>query len=297
MSIVGRDEATGCVGAAVATAQVAPGIRVLHSMAGVGVVAAQAESELALGRAVLDFMASGCDGAEALSRSLDGLDSSQLQVGVVGCDGSSAAYTGSECQGAAGHAVGDGGCAQANMMATGSEWDAMLLAYQEASGSLPQRLLAGLRAGQTVGGDIRGVQGAALIVVTPLRGDRFGAWWWDQNLDLRVDDHDDPVTELERLLDASDAQNITAAALQRAEGDPAAALADLERAAELAPTDPNVNYLLALALIGLGQEAGAKAALVRAAVRNPRLRQRIALLPAPTAGIANALLRDGLDAG
>ncbi|MHB8449837.1 MAG: DUF1028 domain-containing protein [Mycobacteriales bacterium] len=269
MSIAGWDSASGNVGVAVASAQVSPGLRVLHAEPGVGAVAAQAESDLDFGRTILASLATGKSSATALRDLLAGVDGSRVQFGVVDSDGSVAAHTGAACQGYAGHAVADGACAQANMMATGGEWNAMLDAFLTTTGTLARRLRAGLVAGGEAGGDIRGEQGAALLVVSPLRGDRFTAWWWDSNLGLRVDDHDSPVIELGRLLDANHDQNLTAQALHDSKGDLIAALPALRRAAALAPSDANVHYCLAIVLIDLGRlaEAGSISAARLAEVR------------------------------
>src|SRR5207244_8804128 len=129
-------------------------------------------------------------------------DERTRQVGMVYAQGRSAAHTGAGCIRECGHLVGDGFTVQANMMGRDTVWGAMAAAYESAQGTLARRLLAALEAAEAEGGDFRGAQSAALLVV---EGESTGFDWKGRASDLRVDDHVDPIGELRRLLDLEEA--------------------------------------------------------------------------------------------
>ncbi|HVE31762.1 MAG TPA: DUF1028 domain-containing protein, partial [Mycobacteriales bacterium] len=202
-SIVARDPATGQLGVAVSTCALAVGRAAPWARAGVGAVATQALSQRGYGPRLLDRLAAG-DAAEA---ALDQLlatdqDADQRQVAVVGAAGAPAAWTGVGCLSACGHRTGADSSAQGNMLASRSVIPSVAEAYADApgdaTGDFAARLVAALRAGDTAGGDLRGRQSAALIVVSGSRDDE--APWEGVLVDLRVDDAADPVGGLERLL-------------------------------------------------------------------------------------------------
>src|SRR6185503_181226 len=152
------------------------------------------------------------------------------QVAVVDAHGRVATHTGSSCIAYAGHESGDGFSAQANMMASADVWPAMARAFDASSGPLARRLVVALRAAEGAGGDVRGRQSAA-IVVAPPEGEP-----WRLVVDLRVEDHPEPLDEIERLLDLADAYRLASEAdelVGQGRHDEAAAL--YVRAAELAP--------------------------------------------------------------
>jgi uncharacterized Ntn-hydrolase superfamily protein len=126
------------------------------------------------------------------------------QVAMVDAKGRVAAHTGKNCIPEAGHYLGDTFTCQANLMLNNTVWDAMAEAYQNTKGELADRLLAALEAAEAEGGDIRGKQSAALIVVS---GESSGVWWKDRLYDLRIDDHPTPVKEMRRLLKLNKAYN------------------------------------------------------------------------------------------
>jgi uncharacterized Ntn-hydrolase superfamily protein len=198
-SIVARDPATGQLGVAVATCALAVGRAAPWARAGVGAVATQALSQRGYGPRLLDRLAAGDAAEQALDRLLaEDKDADQRQVAVVGPAGASAAWTGVGCLSACGHRTGADSSAQGNMLASRSVVPSVAEGYAEASGDLAARLVGALRAGDTAGGDLRGRQSAALIVVSGSRDDE--APWEGVLVDLRVDDAADPVGELERLL-------------------------------------------------------------------------------------------------
>ena len=198
-SIVARDPETGELGVAVQTGTFGVGTGVPWAEAGVGAVATQSFTEHSYGPFGLDLMKAGRTAPEALA-GLVASDSKQRfrQVGMVDAEGRAAAHTGDGCIRDCGHLVRDGFAVQANMMARDTVWGAMAEAYERASGSLARRLLAALDAAEGEGGDFRGAQSAAILVV---KGEPTGFAWKGRVSNLRVDDHVDPLAELRRLLD------------------------------------------------------------------------------------------------
>jgi uncharacterized Ntn-hydrolase superfamily protein len=189
------------------------------------------------------------------------------QVAMVDSRGEVAVHTGSRCVPKAGSATGDAVSAQANMMERDTVWGAMLGAYSSASGDLADRLMAALRSAEAEGGDMRGRQSAALVVVSASLEDRP----WQRVIDLRVDDHPDPVGELERLLtlhrafDHMARSNDHAAAFRLAE-----ALAELDLAIADAPGDGQIAFWRVLALAGNGRLGEARSEMDRIRASEPR---------------------------
>lgn len=197
-SIVARDAATGQMGVAVQSCYFAVGTAVTWGEPGVGVVAIQSFASAALGPEGVARLREGIAPQDALAQLLEsdsGRDWSQLAL--LDASGRVATHTGSKCIGAAGHLTGDGVSVQANMMTNDSVWPAMLEAYRHAEGDLAARLLAALEAAEAAGGDIRGRQSSALLVVEGQRESRPPT---GRLFDLRVDDHPAPVIELARLV-------------------------------------------------------------------------------------------------
>lgn len=197
-SIVARDPETGELGIAVQTRAFAVGTGVPWAEAGVGAVATQSFTERSYGPLGLELLRAGRSPEETLAGlvTADPQDGAR-QVGMVDALGRSAAHTGELCIKEAGHLVGDGFTVQANMMCSATVWPAMAAAYEAASGSLPQRLMTALDAAEAEGGDFRGRQAAAMLVV---EGKSSGRPWDDRVIDVRVDDHADPLAELRRLV-------------------------------------------------------------------------------------------------
>jgi len=194
-SIVARDPATGELGVAVQSHWFSVGGVVTWARPGVGAVATQANAEPAYGPRALDLLAEGGSARDALDRLLAADPGSESrQVAVLDAGGGVAAHTGKACIAFAGHVTGDGVSCQANIMGSARVWPAMLSAFTETSGSLTNRLLAALDAAEAEGGDLRGRQSAAILVVPPA-GER-----WRTAVSLRVEDHPDPLPELRRLV-------------------------------------------------------------------------------------------------
>ncbi|MEM6528254.1 MAG: DUF1028 domain-containing protein [Chloroflexota bacterium] len=199
-SIVAYDPDEKACGVAVASKFLAAGAVVSWARAGVGAVATQALAKVGYGPDGLDMLASGMSAEETLAK-LTAADpgSAERQVGIVDTNGGAAAHTGSECFDWAGHVVGDGFTCQGNILTGEIVVNAMASAYRTAEGELADRLMAALMAGDRAGGDRRGKQSAAVMVMKP--GGGYGGDN-DHYLDLRVDDHLDPVTNLAELVQA-----------------------------------------------------------------------------------------------
>jgi uncharacterized Ntn-hydrolase superfamily protein len=198
-SIVGYDAETGDLGIAVQSKFFAVGAVVPWARAGAGAIATQAFANTTFGPRGLDLLAGGLS-AEAVVDSLIESDAGRAarQLGVVGADGSAAAYTGDECMSWAGHEVGEGFTAQGNILFGPDVVAEMARAYRESDGVLGEKLMSALEAGQQAGGDSRGMQSAAILVVRENGG---YAGFDDRYCDLRVDDHPDPIAELRRIFD------------------------------------------------------------------------------------------------
>jgi uncharacterized Ntn-hydrolase superfamily protein len=251
-SIVALDERTGELGVAVQTRWLAVGALVPWLRPGVGAIATQSFVDTRYGFSGIELLAAGRSAQDALSELIAAdRDPGVRQVGIVDAAGRSAAHTGAECVVAAGHLTGRGVSVQANMMERPTVWPAMLAAYEGSTGDLADRLVTALRAAEGEGGDVRGRQSAALVVV-PGRPD---AHPWDIRFDIRVDDARAPLDELERLLALNRAYEALDAAFEAlAVGETSAALAFFEQAASLAPDDDQVRLWQSLAVFDSGDE-------------------------------------------
>ncbi len=197
-SIVARDSTSGEIGVAVQSHWFSVGPLVPWAEAGVGAVATQSFVDPAYGPLGLELMRSGRSAPQAL-QALVSTDSGEAvrQVAMVDAQGGVAVHTGERAIYAAGHQTGPQFSVQANLMEKPTVWAAMAEAYTTAPGDLASRLLAALDAAEKEGGDIRGRQSAAILIVSP---DNTGQPWVDRRFDLRVEDHPDPVGELRRLV-------------------------------------------------------------------------------------------------
>jgi uncharacterized Ntn-hydrolase superfamily protein len=215
---------------------------------GVGAVATQANVEISYGPRALELLAGGHGPREALDQLLAEDAAAQTrQVAVMDASGRGAAHTGSECIPYAGHVIGDGVCCQGNIMASEEVWPAMLEAFRSATGPLARRLLDALDAAEAAGGDLRGRQSAALLVV----GDDGPAW--QAGVSLRVEDDPEPLVELRRLLSVKDAYDLaTQADHLVGEGRHQEAAAVYRRASELAPGNHELRFWAGLSAAQLG---------------------------------------------
>jgi uncharacterized Ntn-hydrolase superfamily protein len=203
-SIIARDPETGAFGIACETHFFGVGRLVGWLEPGVGVIATQAFVNVGFGPRGLELLREGLNAQEALSRLIDGDDTPGVrQLAIIGPGGEVANFTGEKCVASAGALSGDQVSVQGNMLVSNEVYESMLRAYETSAG-LPfaKRLLAALQAGEDAGGDARGSQSAVLKIVSGKRG---GNVWEETLLDLRVDDHPDPVTEITRLAELSGA--------------------------------------------------------------------------------------------
>lgn len=252
-SIIARDPTSGQLGAAVQTFNLAVGTWVPWAASGVGVVATQAAAERLYGTSGLDLMGRSYTAGQAL-RALLAADPrpATRQVSMIDSSGNIATHTGDCCIPEAGSFQGDTFCTQANMMANDTVWGAMAAAFQTAVGSFAERLLAALDAAQAAGGDLRGRQTAALLVV----GDRPSAL---PLVDLRVDHDPDPLGQLQRLYRLHQAYTLEYQIVDFVESgnfEPIRGL--LAKIGELAPDESYLQCLCALHLerdLGLREEA------------------------------------------
>ena len=197
-SIVARDPDTGELGVAVQSHYFQVGPVVPWARSGIGAVATQSQVNVGFGPMGLELLQAGFTAEQALKALIAGDTSAESrQVAIVDAAGNVAAHTGPRCIPAAGHRTGDGFSCQANLMEKDTVWDAMCAAFTSTGGPLAERMMAALDAAEAEGGDIRGKQSAAMLVVS---GTPTGRSWEDRVIDLRVEDAPDPLAELRRLL-------------------------------------------------------------------------------------------------
>ncbi|HET8549967.1 MAG TPA: DUF1028 domain-containing protein [Bryobacteraceae bacterium] len=255
-SIVVRDPATGELGVAVQSHWFSVGSLVPWAEAGVGAVATQSFVDPSYGKLGLELMRAGKSASEALASLLAGDGGRDVrQVAMVDAQGRVAAHTGARCIDFAGHHTGKTYSVQANLMSNDKVWPAMSKAFETAHGDLADRLLAALDAAEAAGGDIRGRQSAALLIVS---GRPTGKPWVDRVFDLRVDDSPRPLEELRRLVILQRAYNHMNAgdlAVERKENE--AALREYGAAARLAPDNAEIVYWHAVALVNMDRIAEA----------------------------------------
>jgi len=250
-SIVCYDSATGQFGAAVQSHwfKVA---NVIWCEPGVGAIATQSFSDYRYGMLGLEMMKAG----KSAKETLDGLVASDpgeavRQVGMIDAGGVVAAHTGAKCIAEAGHCTGPNYSMQANLMLKNTVWDSMAEAFETTKGDLADRMMATLEAGQAEGGDIRGMQSAAMLVV---RAEPTGLPWQDKLVDIRVDDSPEPLVELRRLL------NVTRAYQKMNYGDELLAEEKFDEASEayaeaasLAPGNVEILFWHAATLAYVGE--------------------------------------------
>jgi uncharacterized Ntn-hydrolase superfamily protein len=293
-SIVAHDPETGQLGVAVQSHWFSVGPIVPWAEPGVGAVATQANVEVAYGPRALKLLREGLDPAEALSRLLAAdPGSAGRQVAIVDAVGQVAVSTGEACIPFAGHVTGEGVSCQANIMASERVWPAMLDAFNRAEGALAPRLLAALDAAEAEGGDQRGRQSAAILVVPP-RGE-----WWETVISLRVEDNPAPLPELRRLVGLHKAYTVAAQfdeLVNEGRHDEAAVLA--RRASDLAPDNHELRFWAGLGAAQAG-DLDAGVAEVRAAIAQHagwrEMLERLSPEVAPSAAAVLARLREDAD--
>jgi len=285
-SIVARDPRSGEMGVAIQSHYFSVGALAPSAAAGLGAAVVQSFPKIAYGTDAMEVMLHGHTAKETLQSFLANDPAPEYrQVAIVDSAGGIAAHTGSHCVREAGHHVGHQFSCQANMMFKDTVWAAMARAYEETPGDLAARLLAALQAAQGEGGDIRGCQSAAVIVVA---AEASGSSLKDRVFDLRVEDHPQPLKELERLVALKRAYRFNSAGdayLARKEFDRAEqAFADAEA---LAPGIPELEFWRAVALVNAGHEDEALPLFANVFAREPRWVEMI-----PRLGDAELLPRD-----
>ena len=259
-SIVARDPATGQLGVAVQSHWFSVGSMVSWAEAGVGAVATQSFVDPAYGPRGLELMRGGLSPEQALA-ALTSVDEGRevRQVAFVDEEGRVAAHTGSRCIHEAGHHAGEGYSVQANMMLTDRVVPAMTVAYEKAEGDLAERMMQALEAAQAAGGDIRGRQSAAMLIV---KGSSTGRPWADRVLELRVEDHPEPLIELRRLITVHRAyERMNAGDVAVEQNDLDRAKAEYAAAAALLPGNLEIRYWAAVTLATAGEVDAALPAL------------------------------------
>lgn len=251
-SIVARDPNTGEMGVAVQSHWFSVGSIVSWGEAGVGVIATQSFVNPSFGQRGLEMLKQGMTAQEVvdlLIASDEGRDFRQLAI--VDAKGNSAAYTGSKCIPEAGHIVGDNYCVQANLMLSNLVWSEMSKAFESSDGPLAERLIAALEAAQNVGGDIRGQQSAAILVV---KAEATGKLWEDRYIDLRIEDHPEPVSEIKRLLKVFRAyEHMNNGDLAVEKNDMKLAMEHYSAAMKMFPENLEMKYWTAVTLVNNGQ--------------------------------------------
>lgn len=277
-SIVARDSQTGEMGVAVQSHWFSVGSVVPWAEAGVGAVATQSFVDPSYGPLGLALMKAGRSAPDALAALLAGDSGRDVrQVGMVDAKGLVATHTGKMDIPAAGGQSGAGYVVQANLMDKPTVWPAMAKAFELAKGDLAERLLAALDAAEAEGGDIRGRQSAAILIV---KGVSTGRPWADKTFDLRVEDHPDPLGELRRLVGVQRAYNRMTA------GDDCVAVKDwtcAEReygaAQAMQPTNAEMAFWHAVALASNGRLEPARPLFRKAFAADPRWRELVKRLP------------------
>jgi uncharacterized Ntn-hydrolase superfamily protein len=283
-SIVAHDPGSGQIGVAVQSHWFSVGSVVSWGRPGVGVVATQSIAEPAYGPRLLDRIEAGEEPQAALDALVAEDDAGRFrQVAAVDLKGAVAVHTGEGCIDHAGHETGDGFSAQANMMASPEVWPAMATAFRDGEGPLARRLVAVLKAAEAAGGDVRGRQSAALLVVGP-EGEP-----WQREVELRVEDDPEPLAQLARLLDLHEAYVLAS------EGDDLTGEGRFDdageryrRAAELAPDNEELQFWSGLSQMKAGDLEEGAARVRRVIEANDGWRQLLLRLDEVAPGIDEA---------
>jgi uncharacterized Ntn-hydrolase superfamily protein len=248
------------------------GFLVPWAKAGVGAVATQSFVKVDYGPHGLKLMEEGMSADAALQKLVSEDEGEAVrQVAMIDVKGNVAAHTGSKCIYAAGHQIGKNYSVQANLMENETVWPAMAKAFENTEGDLADKMMATLDAAEAEGGDIRGKQSAAMLIVT---GEPTGVPWKDTVLDLRVEDHPKPLEELRRLIRINRAYKHANKGDHYLElEDIEKALAEYEMAAHYYPENPELSFWSAITLASKGQLDKALPIFRDVFNREPRLRK------------------------
>jgi len=278
-SIVARDSATGQLGVAVQSHWFSVGSIVSWAEPGIGAVATQSFVEASYGPLGLELMRSGKSAEQALTALLAGDEHADVrQVGMVDAQGKVAVHTGENAIIEACDRRGDGYTVQANLMLNSTVCDAMATVFESTQGDLADRLMLTLEAAQAEGGDIRGKQSAAILVVS---GDRGLPSWGGRIFDLRIEDHPDPLVEMRRLLTLGRAYNYMNLGDElMTQGDVESAVEAYSIAEVLAPDSHEMVFWHAATLASVGRVEEALPLFRRAFTMWPDWRTLVPRLPA-----------------
>ena len=267
-SIIARDPATGELGLGVQSKAFAAGNRVVDAKGGLAIIAHQAVSNPMYGEVGLELLEKGMSPQDALDYMVRADDGGlRRQVAILDIHGNFAAWTGPNCTDWKGHHCTGEYCVQGNTLAGPQVLEAMVQSIESSRGPLAERLLAALDAAQAAGGDSRGMQSAAILIVKPLAG---ASGFSDRAVDIRIDDHRQPLVELRRLLDlVRSGQMVAEANVLLAGGGINQALEKALAARDKSPENDNAWIALANAYGKLNRKPEAVAALKRAAELNP----------------------------
>jgi len=251
-SIVARDPETGEMGVAVQSHWFSVGSIVAWGEAGVGVVATQSFVNPSFGPRGLELMISGMSAEEALDLLIASDEGREFrQLAVLDVSGYVKAFTGNKCIEGAGHIVGENYSVQANLMLNDLVPKAMADVFEKTKGPLAERMIAAMVAAQNAGGDIRGQQSASILVV---RGNSTGNLWEDRLIDLRVEDHPQPIEEIKRLLKvyrAYEHMNNGDVAVEK--NDMELAMKEYSAAMAMFPENLEMKYWTAVTLVNVGE--------------------------------------------
>ena len=251
-SIVAYDEKTGELGVAVQSHWFSVGSLVPWAKAGVGAVATQSFAKIEYGPEGLELMEKGLTAQGALD-SLVSKDPGRAvrQVGMVDAKGNVAVHTGKKCIEFAGHKTGNNFTVQANIMASQTVWPLMAMTFEMTDGDLAERMMVALETAQAEGGDLRGKQSASMLIVS---GNPTGIPWKDTVLDLRVEDHPEPLKQLRRLIRIHRAyRHANKGDYYMEIGNVEGALVEYNLSSSLYPENPELKYWTAVTLAGRGK--------------------------------------------
>lgn len=251
-SIVARDTVTGEMGVAVQSHWYSVGTIVSWGEAGVGVVATQSFVNPSFGPRGLELLKQGLTANQVLNLMIEEDEGRDVrQLAILDTKGNVASYTGKNCVDAAGNLVGNNYSVQANMMLNDKVWGAMSESFENSEGPLAERLLLALEAAQETGGDIRGKQSAALLVVNSKGTNQS---WLDRKVDIRVDDHPEPLIELRRILRVHTAyEHMNKGDLAIEHNDMKLAMEEYSIAEEMFPENEEMKYWHAVTLANIGR--------------------------------------------
>ncbi|MDX5418767.1 MAG: DUF1028 domain-containing protein [Hymenobacteraceae bacterium] len=289
-SIVARDPKTGEMAVGVQSHWFSVGTAVPWVEPGVGVVATQSFGNKSYGPLGLQLLKEGKTAEEALAILLAKDDAREVrQVAILDVNGNVAAHTGKQCIRYAGHITGKNFSVQANMMLTDKVWPAMARSFEKSEGQpLAERVLQAMQAAEQEGGDIRGKQSAALVVV---KGQKSDQPWDDKIVDLRVDDHENPLDELARLLKVQRAyEHMNMGDLAIEKGELQKAMEEYGKAEAMFPNNLEMKYWHAIGLASSGQVDAAAKILREVYRKDDNWRELTARLP--EVGLLNVSKKD-----